>query len=144
MGRWQFNFSDGRPFENKLLIIDPVSTSLEWRAIDPIQAHMAIFRAIENGVTLVRQADNDLSIVGDPYGRVLASMDHFNSSERVTVGQVPILSAFTLYPCIGDLFAWLAMAGLIGIYDGNRERQPFRRALALHPACCRDNGDAKN
>lgn len=91
------------------------SPSMEYQAIDPLHAHMATYRAIENGVTLVRQADNGLSIVVDPYGRVSATMDHFNNTERVMVAQVPILSTFTVYPYIGDLFAWLAMAGLIGL-----------------------------
>jgi apolipoprotein N-acyltransferase len=88
------------------------SPTLGYRQTDPLQAHMAMYRAIENGVTHVRQADNGLSIVVDPYGRVSATMDHFNSTERVMVAQVPILSAFTIYPYIGDLFAWLAIAGL--------------------------------
>jgi apolipoprotein N-acyltransferase len=87
--------------------------SLEVKAIDPIHAHMAAYRAVENGVTLVRQADNGLSVVVDPYGRVLASMDHFNNTERVMVAQVPVQSTFTLYPYIGDLFVWLAMAGFV-------------------------------
>jgi apolipoprotein N-acyltransferase len=86
--------------------------SLEIKAIDPIHAHMAVYRAIENGVTLVRQADNGLSIVVDPYGRVLAQMDHFNNTERVMVAQVPIQHTLTLYSYVGDLFAWLAIAGL--------------------------------
>jgi len=94
------------------------SPSLEFRQTDPLQAHMAMFRAIENGVTLIRQADNGLSIVVDPYGRVSAAMDHFNSIERVMVAQVPILSAFTIYPYIGDLFAWLAIAGFLAITVG--------------------------
>ena len=76
---------------------------------------MAMFRAIENGVTLVRQADNGLSIVVDPYGRVSATMDHFNNTERVMVAKAPILSAFTVYSYIGDLFAWLAIAGFLAI-----------------------------
>ena len=91
------------------------SPSMEYQAIDPIHAHMAMYRAIENGVTLVRQADNGLSIVVDPYGRVSATMDHFNNSERVMVAKVPILSTFTIYPYIGDLFAWLAIAGFLVI-----------------------------
>jgi len=104
------------------------SPSMEYQPIDPIHAHMAAFRAIENGVTLVRQADNGLSIAVDPYGRVLATMDHFNNTERVFVATVPILSAFTIYPYIGDLFAWLAMAGLavlviLGIVQARREKQ---------------------
>lgn len=91
------------------------SPSMEWQAIDPLHAHMATYRAVENGVTLVRQADNGLSIVVDPYGRVSASMDHFNNTDRVMVAQVPMLSTFTIYPYIGDLFAWLAIAGLVSI-----------------------------
>jgi apolipoprotein N-acyltransferase len=108
------------------------SPSMEYQAIDPIHAHMAIYRAIENGVTLVRQADNGLSIVVDPYGRVSATMDHFNSTERVMVAQVPILSTFTIYPYIGDLFAWLAIAGFLAItawvvVRGRRVKAPRSR-----------------
>jgi apolipoprotein N-acyltransferase len=91
------------------------SPSMEHQPIDPIHAHMAMYRAIENGVTLVRQADNGLSIAVDPYGRVSATMDHFNNSERVFVAKVPLLSTFTIYAYIGDLFAWLATAALVGI-----------------------------
>jgi apolipoprotein N-acyltransferase len=91
------------------------SPTLGYRQTDPIQAHMAMYRAIENGVTHVRQADSGLSIAVDPYGRVSATMDHFDSAERVMVAQVPILSTFTLYPYVGDLFAWLAIAGFLAI-----------------------------
>lgn len=91
------------------------SPSMEHQPIDPIHAHMAMYRAIENGVTLVRQADNGLSIAVDPYGRVLSTMDHFNNTERVFVAKVPILSAFTIYPYIGDLFAWFAVVALASI-----------------------------
>ena len=90
---------------------------MEYQAIDPIHAHMAIYRAIENGVTLVRQADNGLSIAVDPYGRVSATLDHFNNNERVFVAKVPILSAFTIdlhlhrrpVRLVGD--GWLGSAG---------------------------------
>lgn len=91
-----------------------LSPSLEYRGIDPMHAHMAIYRAIENGATIVRQADNGLSIVADPYGRVLAAVDHFTASERVMVAQVPAkASVFTIYPFIGDLFAWLTGVGFV-------------------------------
>jgi len=90
-----------------------LSPSLDYRAIDPIHAQMAVFRAIENGVSIVRQADNGLSIVADPYGRTLAMMDHFTASERVTVAQVPTQGVFTVYSVIGDLFAWLCVLGFL-------------------------------
>jgi apolipoprotein N-acyltransferase len=90
--------------------------SLEYRAIDPIHAQMASFRAVENGITLVRQADNGLSIVVDPYGRMLAQTDHWTASDRVMVAQVPVSSAFSLYSYIGDAFAWLCMLGFVVLW----------------------------
>jgi apolipoprotein N-acyltransferase len=95
---------------------------------------MAIYRAIENGVVLVRQADNGLSIVADPYGRMLAATDHFTSSERVMVAQVPTYSVTTLYSYTPDWFAWLAMAGfvvimIVGIIQGRRAK----RAVTVQP-----------
>ena len=76
---------------------------------------MAAYRAIENGITIVRQADNGLSVVIDPYGRTVASMDHFTQGERVLVAQVPVGRVATLYPYTPDLFAWLAILGFVTI-----------------------------
>jgi apolipoprotein N-acyltransferase len=92
-----------------------LSPSLEYRAVDPIHAQMAVFRAIENGVSIVRQADNGLSIVTDPYGRTLAAMDHFTASEWVMVAQVPTHGVFTVYSIIGDVFAWLCVLGFLAM-----------------------------
>jgi apolipoprotein N-acyltransferase len=92
-----------------------LSPSLDYRAVDPIHAQMAIFRAIENGVSVVRQADNGLSVVADPYGRTLAAVDHFTTSERVMVAQVPTHGVFTVYSVIGDLFAWLCVLGFVAV-----------------------------
>jgi hypothetical protein len=39
-------------------------------------------------------------------------MDHWTASERVLLAQVPAKAGvFTIYPIIGDLFAWLAVVG---------------------------------
>jgi apolipoprotein N-acyltransferase len=104
-----------------------LSPSLEFREYDPIHAHMAVMRAIENGVSIVRVADMGLSVVVDPYGRILASTDHFTAGERTIVAQVPTQGVWTLYPIIGDLFAWLSMAGFVfmaawAIVAGRRAR----------------------
>lgn len=102
-----------------------VSPSLEFRELDPTHAHMAMARAIENGVSVVRVADNGLSVAYDPYGRSLAAVDHFTGGERVLLAQVPTAGVKTLYPIIGDLFGWLAAAGflsliVIGVVRGGR------------------------
>jgi apolipoprotein N-acyltransferase len=91
------------------------SPALEMREIDPMHAHVAVYRAIENGVTVVRQATSGLSIVADPYGRVVASMDHFNTTDRVMVAAVPIQQTFTLYSYTPDLFGWLAVVGFTSL-----------------------------
>ena len=89
--------------------------SNDIREIDPLHTQMAVFRGIENGVSLVRQASNGLSMATDPYGRVLAAMDHFAASEWVMVAQVPTQGVSTIYSVIGDLFGWLAVVGFVGI-----------------------------
>ena len=90
--------------------------SNDRRELDPTHTQMAVFRAIENGVSLVRQASNGLSIATDPYGRVLAAVDHFTASEWVMVAQVPTQGVFTVYSVIGDLFGWLAVVGFVSIF----------------------------
>jgi apolipoprotein N-acyltransferase len=87
----------------------------DWREISPLHTHMAVFRAIENGVSLVRQVNQGLSLAADPYGRVVAAQDHFTGSERVMVAQVPTHGISTIYPAIGDLFGWLAVAGFAAV-----------------------------
>ena len=111
-----------------------LSPSLDFRAIDPMHAQMAVFRAIENGVSVVRQSDNALSVVTDPYGRTLAAVDHFTASEWVTVAQVPTQGVFTVYSVIGDLFGWLAVVGFVVIVVWGVVRwRRARRAEAVQP-----------
>jgi apolipoprotein N-acyltransferase len=87
----------------------------DHREVDPLRTQMAVYRAIENGVSLVRQGNEGLSMATDPYGRVVGAMDHFYGGERVLVAQVPTRGVPTLYAVIGDLFAWLAVAGFVGM-----------------------------
>lgn len=86
----------------------------DWREVGEIHAQMAVFRAIENGVTIARQAANGISQAVDPYGRVLASLDHYRSNERTLVAQLPAqMHRFTLYSVIGDSFGWATLIGLV-------------------------------
>lgn len=85
----------------------------DWREIDPMHSDMAVFRAIENGTSIFRLAEQGLSLGIDPYGRVIGRMDYFTASQRVLLAQMPTRSVFTLYPLIGDLFAWLSAAGTL-------------------------------
>ena len=89
----------------------------DWPGINAVHAQMAVFRAIENGMTILRQASNGTSIAVDPYGRVLTILDHFTTSDRVLVAQMPTNAhVFTLYTIIGDAFGWATVVGFIIIF----------------------------
>jgi apolipoprotein N-acyltransferase len=87
--------------------------SQDWLEIDPVHSHMAVFRAIENGMSIVRQTDAGLSIAADAYGRVLAQTDFFGSTDRTMVAQVPTKHVATLYTAIGRYFEWLCLVGFL-------------------------------
>jgi apolipoprotein N-acyltransferase len=61
----------------------------------------------------VRQTGDGLSIATDPYGRVVASMDHFQSSDRVMIAMVPATGVRTPYGTLGDWFGWASLSGLV-------------------------------
>ncbi len=92
-----------------------LAPALDWLAVSTTHAHMSVFRAIENGVALVRHADNGLSIATDPYGRVLASLDHFGADRRLMVVEVPTSGVTTIYSILGDWFGWIAGLGFLTI-----------------------------
>jgi apolipoprotein N-acyltransferase len=100
--------------------------SNDWREIDPWHSHMARFRAIEQGFNMVRHTSSGLSIATDYQGRVLASMDHFVTDHRAMVAYVPTRGVRTLYSRIGDLFAWICIAGLIAAVGLSRRRTRLR------------------
>ena len=76
---------------------------------------MAVFRAIENGMSIVRQVDKSLSIAVDAYGRVLAQTDFFGSTDRTMVAQVPTRHVATIYTAFGRWFEWLCLLGFLAI-----------------------------
>jgi apolipoprotein N-acyltransferase len=71
-------------------------------------------RAVENGVAMFRIVRWGQSGAVDPYGRRLAAMDDLATLDNVMVAQVPAAAGVrTIYAQIGDLFAWVCVAGLL-------------------------------
>jgi len=89
--------------------------SLDWYEIDPVHAQMAVFRGIENGMSMVRQTDKGLSITSDPYGRTLAQVDFFGATDRTMLAQVPTKHVATIYTAFGSWFEWLCLIGFLYI-----------------------------
>lgn len=111
-----------------------LSPSKEWAGINPMHAEMAVFRAIENGTAVIRQADEGLSIIVDSYGRTLATGEGLADSGNYLLTDVPITSPTTIYPMIGDVVGVIASAGLfiLAVYALVRGRR--RQTEAAMPA----------
>lgn len=90
-----------------------LSPSKEWDGIFAIHAEMAVFRAIENGASVIRQTDEGMSIVADGYGRVLATGTGLADSGNYILAQVPTSSPTTIYPLIGDVVGLMSTIGLV-------------------------------
>jgi len=122
--------------------------SNDWQELDPYHTQMATFRAIENGFSLVRQTSNGLSMAVDYEGHVLAASDYFTTDPQVMVADVPMQGVRTIYATIGDLFAWLSVAGLVvllGVAIARRRTAgageaaaPIEAELTEHPPSSRE------
>jgi len=87
--------------------------SSDWKEIDPIHSKMAIFRAIENGFSIVRQVQEGYSLSTDYLGNTISSMDYFNTDNRVLISYIPIEGVKTVYSSVGDIFAWICVIAFL-------------------------------
>jgi apolipoprotein N-acyltransferase len=90
-----------------------LAPSYDWKEIDPIHTHMASFRSVENGFSLMRATCEGMSAAYDPYGRTLATADYFSSNAASLICFVPTASVDTVYEQTGDAFAWLCITGFL-------------------------------
>lgn len=102
--------------QNVDLLIVP---SQDWLGVRDIHAGMATFRAVENGITVFRQTGQGVSLVSDPYGKVLNRVDSFaepvNEFVSMQKVEVPIRSVNTLYPTLGDVLGNATLLALLGV-----------------------------
>jgi apolipoprotein N-acyltransferase len=94
------------------LLLVPAS---DWAPIKKLHHIMAVFRAVENGTSMLRATRWGWSSAVDPLGRQLAIMDDLVSPQQVMVAHLPTYSTRTIYAWIGDLFAWVCAASLVGL-----------------------------
>ncbi|MDE3178394.1 MAG: apolipoprotein N-acyltransferase [Acidobacteriota bacterium] len=70
--------------------------------------NMARFRAIENHRYLLRATNDGITVVVDPYGRVIKTARPF--CETAIAAHFTFLSRRTFYTAHGDVFAWISVA----------------------------------
>jgi len=114
-----------REFANDSAGVIVVVTNDGWfgKTPGPYQhCELMIMRAVENGVPLVRCANNGISLVTDAYGRVQASTGLYVMTSLVSEVTRPLLNTF--YRRFGDVFAYACLL-LIALLI------PIRLILAL-------------
>jgi apolipoprotein N-acyltransferase len=108
-----------------------IAPSLDWDTAKISHAQLATVRAVENGVSLLRPSGDGLSQAVDRQGRILAAADSFATDKAVFLTSVPAHGVATIYPVIGDSFAYACMLGLLSLAGMAVFR---RRSLAVRPA----------
>ncbi len=81
--------------------------SFDTKAIAPFHTETALFRAVENGFSLVRQVNKGASMAVDAHGNVLAYQDFFGADDATMIADVPVRGVTTVYGILGD---WLVYA----------------------------------
>ncbi|ATB39093.1 Apolipoprotein N-acyltransferase / Copper homeostasis protein CutE [Cystobacter fuscus] len=117
------------------LLLLPAS---DWRGISAPHMRQAVFRAVEQGFSLLRQANQGLSVAVDGYGRVYGEMDHFTAEERVLRAELPVGRVPTLYARIGDAVGVLSGLAALGwvawaVVGGLARRWRARERLHAQP-----------
>jgi apolipoprotein N-acyltransferase len=98
--------------ETELLLI-PTG---DWKTISPYHSYITKFRAIENGISIVKSTSRGLSIAYDQYGRIIKERDFFDPHSEILISELPIKKVKTLYPYIGDRFSQVWILFLAAIF----------------------------
>jgi apolipoprotein N-acyltransferase len=107
------------------LLVNVTNDVWYGRSSMPFQhASMAVMRAVENRRSVARSANSGVSMLIDPYGRVMGRTAIFE--EGFLVDRLPVVSDRTFYTTYGDVFPWGAMlAGglmlVLGLSGGGRK-----------------------
>ncbi len=88
--------------------------SSDWKSVAAWHAQQAPFRAVENGVALVRATRQGVSLATDGHGRLLGHKpDYFEATDQTLVTSVPTRGQDPAYSQVGDSLAYASVAGLV-------------------------------
>jgi apolipoprotein N-acyltransferase len=87
--------------------------SSDWEAPAAAHADMAVVRAVENGVSILRPTRQGISLAIDPQGRTLGRSDYFVDDEQTMIAAVPTRGVPAVYPVVGDVVGWASVAAVL-------------------------------
>lgn len=83
--------------------------------IADFHTRVSFLRGIENGFSVVRQANKGASISADYMGNTITYQNYFHTDDRVMISDVPAKGVWTLYGFTGEIFLWIVFAGFIAL-----------------------------
>lgn len=79
-----------------------------------MHTEFSMFRAIENGCSMLRTTLEGLTMGADYQGRILSRLDYYKTlKDRTVITELPIKGVKTIYSRAGDWFAWLCIIMLV-------------------------------
>lgn len=87
--------------------------AMDTKKIADYHTRAAFLRGIENGFTVVRQANKGASISADYMGNTLSYQNFFNTDSRIMITDAPTKGKWTFYGFIGEIFLCSVFAGFV-------------------------------
>lgn len=84
----------------------------DWQPIDAMHAQAATYRAVENGLALVRPTGGGHSTIVNHLGETLAFGDYYAADRVTVVADVPIRGKATAYPLLGEALVLVSALAL--------------------------------
>lgn len=106
-----------------ILIILTNDAWFKKSSIPYLHAANAVFRAVENRRFVIRAAQSGISMIIDPYGRIIKQSELFKPC--VLSGKVGLMEELTFYTKFGDLFCYLCLILSIGfvVFSGKGKKE---------------------
>ncbi len=83
--------------------------ALDFDADGEWHARMAVLRGVEQGMSIVRAANDGLMSVSDSFGRIAAEAPSGRTSIATLKARAPLGIGQTIYGRFGDIFGWLCV-----------------------------------
>lgn len=87
--------------------------AFDTQKIADFHTRVSFLRGIENGFSVVRQANAGASISADYMGNTITYQNYFYTDTRIMISDVPTKGVWTLYGSTGEIFLWIVFAGFI-------------------------------
>ena len=103
----------------------------DWLGISPFHGDNSVFRAIENGVSIIRPTGSGQSVIFNPYGKALSRVNAYDKEVRIISAYVPVSGCTTIFSFIGNLIPWMCMSltilflGMIIFKSLKKQREPL-------------------